>query len=105
MNLLPILVHFEEDSLATVLSLKEVDNIKGVYVTMDTSVEKSILVHLGDGKVLKFLEWDLGIYFYDTRNNNNKSVVSYSAVQTVTENELFYTKFEIAKDKKYIRYQ
>ena len=68
-------------------------------------MEKSIAVHSGDRKLLKFLECDSGLYFYDTRNNNNKSVVSYSAVQTVTENELFYTKFEIAKDKKYIRYQ
>ena len=99
MNLLPIPVHFEEDSHATVLSLKEVENIKRVYVTMDAKVEKFILVHLGDIKVLKFLECDLGLYFYDTRNNNNKSVVSYSAVQTVTENELFYTKSEIAKAK------
>ena len=54
---------------------------------MDSSVEKSISVHLGDGKVLKFLECDSGLYFYDTRiKNDNKSVVSYSAVRTVTEN-------------------
>ena len=83
MKLLPIPVHFEEDSLARVLSLKDVSNIKGVYVTMDTRAEKSILVHLSDKKVLNFLECDSGLYFYDTRNNNNKSVVSYSAVQTV----------------------
>ena len=38
LKLLPIPVHFEEDSLATVLSLKDVANIKGVHVTMDTSV-------------------------------------------------------------------
>ena len=72
---------------------------------MDTRAEKSILVHLGDVKVLKFLECDLGLYFYDTCNNNNRSVVSYSAVQKVTENELFYTKSKIAKAKKSIRYQ
>ena len=76
MNLLPITVHFEEDSLATFFSLKYVANIKGVYVAMDTKVKTSILVHLGYGKVLKFLECNLGLYFYDTRNNNNKSVVS-----------------------------
>ena len=73
---------------------------------MDSSVKKSISVNLGDGKVLKFLECDSGLYFYDTRiDNNNKSVVSYSAVQTVTENELFYTKSEMSKAKKAIRYQ
>ena len=38
LKLLPILVHFEEDSLATVLSLKDVANINGVHVTMDSIV-------------------------------------------------------------------
>ena len=74
---------------------------------MDSSAEKSISVHLGDRKVLKFLECDSGLYFYDTciNNNNNKSVVSYSSIQNATENELSYTKFKIAKAKKAIRYQ
>ena len=88
MNLLPIPVHFEEDSLATVLSLKDVANIKGFYVTMDNRAEQSILVYLGDVKVLKFLECNLGLYFCDNRNKNNKSVVSCSSVQTVTEKEI-----------------
>ena len=103
LKLLPITVHFEEDSLATVLLLNDVANIEGVYLTMDTRAERSILVHLGDGKVLKFLECDSGLYFYDTRNNNNKPVVSNSALQKFTENELFYTKSEISKAKKAIR--
>ena len=105
LNLLPIPVHLEEDSLAAVISLKDIVNIDEVYVAMDSRVEKSISVHLGEGKVLNFLECDSGLYFYDTRNDNNKNIVSYSAVQTVRENELFYTKSEIAKAKKAIRYQ
>ena len=86
LKLLPIRVHFEEDSLATVLFIKDVANIKGVYVTMDTRAEKFISVHLGDGKVLKFLECNSGLYFYDTCNNNDKYVVSYSDLQTFTAN-------------------
>ena len=38
LRLLPIPVHFEEDSLATVISLKDIANIDGVYVTMDSRV-------------------------------------------------------------------
>ena len=51
------------------------------------------------------MECDSGLYFYDTRNENNKSILFFSAVQTVRENELFYTKFEIAEAKKAIWYQ
>ena len=55
LKLIPIQVHFEEDSLTTVFSLKDIANIKGFYVTMDTRAEKYISIHLGNGKVLKFL--------------------------------------------------
>ena len=44
--------------------LKDVNNISGVVVTMDTLIEKAVNVILRDRKLFKFNEFGLGLYYY-----------------------------------------
>ena len=55
-KLLPIKVHLNEKSLANVLSFKHVASIPGVRITTDTEIEKSLVVHLPNGKKMVFME-------------------------------------------------
>ena len=50
-------MHVNKNDLATIISLKYVNNIPGVRVTMDTSIEKVVNVILKDGTVFKFNEY------------------------------------------------
>ena len=47
-KLLPLKVHFKKDSLANVLSFKQVSEIPGVKITTYTSKESSLTVHLNE---------------------------------------------------------
>ena len=102
-NLLPIPVHFNPHSLANILSLSSVANIPGARITMDTHVEKAILLHV-NGQTYKFLECQDGLYFYDTKhlpNHSNTMLSNYSApssyhfLQRVDDNKAFYTRRQI----------
>ena len=42
--LLPLEVHYNEDSMAKLLSLKDVSYLRGVSLVMDASKERAILV-------------------------------------------------------------
>ena len=70
LNILTVSVHVKNNSLATVLSLKDVNNITGVHVTMNTLIEKSMSVILGDGVVFKFNKCGLVLYYYDIASND-----------------------------------
>ena len=59
-------VHFKNDSLANIISLRELANIPGVSIMMDTSKERAIVVKMGPYKEFKFLECPDGLYHYDT---------------------------------------
>ena len=61
---LPLNVHVNENYLATILSLKYVNKIPGLRVTMDTLVDKAMNVILGDGAALKFKDCGSGLYSY-----------------------------------------
>ena len=83
LKLLPVKVHFDEFSLATVLAVKDLTKIEGVVLYMDTSKDKSISVKIGKSKVIKFIECESGLYYYDTEqpekhielfNDTNKTV-------------------------------
>ena len=77
----------KNNSLSTILSLKDVSNISGLRMTMDTSIEKVINVVLSDGTVLKFKEYGLGLYYYDvasTDDHNSAKIIPYSLLSTVT---------------------
>ena len=49
--ILPLNVHVNNNSLETILSLKDVNNIPEVFMNMDTSIEKAMHVIARDGKV------------------------------------------------------
>ena len=59
--ILPLNVHVNNNSLETILSLKDVNNIPEVFMNMDTSIEKAMHVIARDGKVFKFKECGLGL--------------------------------------------
>ena len=48
-KLIPLAVHFKQDSMATILSLKSVNKIDGARLVMDTCVDKNININLKDG--------------------------------------------------------
>ena len=106
--------HLKKNSMAKILSFKEVADIPGVSITTDTEKEISMTVSLGNRRTLKFKECESGLYFHDTEketnnveeiNNINSDVIDYSYLQTVQENKKFLTKEELARASKARRYQ
>jgi len=61
----PIDVHFKKDSMATILSFKDVFSIPGFRIMMDTYKEKAFLAHLNNDEIFKFRECSNGLYYYD----------------------------------------
>ena len=54
LTFLPLNMHVNNNYLATILFLKYVNNIPGLQVNMDTSIEKSVNVIMKYGTVFKF---------------------------------------------------
>jgi len=101
-DLLSMPVYYNKNSLANVLSFKQVTALNGVRITLDTSVEKAMLVHV-NGVVLKFRECKDGLYYLNMENFNidnykNKSTVNHYShasnniclVTTVENNKSFF---------------
>ena len=97
-KLLPLNVNFNKDSLANILSFKQVSEIPGVKITTDISKEDALTIHLKDGKEMK-CKCNESIYCYNTNSNNHsKSKVNNYGVNllnTVANNKLFFTKRQI----------
>ena len=68
--LFPMKVHFNEKSIANVLSFKNLSEIPGVHITTDTRVERAFFVHIGD-KTLKFSSCSDGLYYFDMNSFKN----------------------------------
>ena len=69
---------------------------------MNTSVEPAIIVHMPDGQTMKFVEFESGLYYYDTAArgnfNSNPQLTNYtdhSFLNTVDDNKSFFTKREV----------
>ena len=114
LKLFPMKVHFNKNSMATILSFKQVADLPGVIITTDTSKERSMIVTLKDGTVFKFKECASGLYYFDTDkssdevaivNNTRSNVTEYTMLQTVKGNQEFLSKNEIARANKARRYQ
>ena len=101
LKLLPVQVHFNSKSMATISSLAGVDNLPWHYCTMDTRISKGIQVHKPNGEILVFKSCADGLFYYDTANPQDHSikakpsVTDYSLLQTVNTNKSFFTKKEI----------
>ena len=98
LSLLPLAVHVNVDSMANILSLRDVSNIDGVRVTMDSFEERAICVHLPSGLTYVFFEGENGLYFFDTTNPGNhikNTVTAYSFTSTVSSNKSFFPRQQI----------
>ena len=102
LDLFPVPVHYNPDSIATILALKDVASIPGCYLTMDTRVARQIVVCFEEkGDVYTFNECADGLYYYDTdahadcNPTSNEAVNPYLFLQTVENNKLPFSKKEI----------
>ena len=68
LKIFPIHVHYNPESMATILSLKDVANITVATVFMDTEKDRAIFVEINDGKIFKVFECVSGSYYFDTKN-------------------------------------
>ena len=106
LNLLPLQVHFNEDSIENILSLSDIANLPGATLIMDTPVDKAINLYYND-VVYRFSECKDGLYycnpFHIDDNKNNNSIIpcsehhhsTISFAQTVAENKTLYTKCDL----------
>ena len=88
-------VWYNPESMLNILSFKDVR--KHFRVTMDTSVENVIKVHLKCGNVIKFEEVDSGLYLLQKSNNNSKKVSAYSFLTLVKSNKSLFTSREVKR--------
>ena len=98
MILFSIVVYFKKDSMANILSFKYVSEIPDVRITMETAKEDAIAVTTKEGKVIRFKPYSNGLFYFDTKNHNNKSkesVSHYTIIQTVDSNKQLFTSNEI----------
>ena len=89
-------VWFNPLSLANILSLAAVRKL--FRVTMDSTVEASLAVHRSDGSIMKFMESNTGLYYYDCEskhNHSNHTLSPYSFLNTVEKNKELFTRREI----------
>ena len=92
----PFDVFYNPNSMANILALKDVAN--KFQITMDTTQERSMLVHVSNDTIIKFSECGNGLYYFDTstiRNTNKNNVTEYSFLSTVKENKTYFHKREI----------
>jgi hypothetical protein len=99
LKLLPLEVHFNRESMATILSLKSVADIPNVRISMDTQKERAISVFFGD-KLFKFVECKDGLYYFDTKAKAQVTNYSTCFLQSVNENKQFFSNEEVKKANK-----
>jgi len=81
LNILPLTVHYDEGSFATILSMKDVVNIPGASVKINSDVERAIFVYV-NGSTFKFSQCPSGLFYLDTDNINKKEVNEYPDYRT-----------------------
>ena len=95
MKLFPIDVHFNSESMANILSLKDVAEMEGARITMDTLEERAITVHF-QGNAYRFMEHKEGLYYLDINDiKSNTKVSPYSFLGSVKDNKSYFTDNEI----------
>jgi hypothetical protein len=97
LRLFPLDVHFNKDSMATIVSMKDLASLANVRIHMDSHKERAIFVDFG-ASTFKFQECQDGLYYYDTASKATKpkdTVSNYSLLSTVAANKEFYTSNEI----------
>ena len=64
--MLPIKVHFKQDSMENSLSFNDISSVPGVRITMDTYIEDVITVKLRMGEEYRFKNCSKDLYYFDT---------------------------------------
>ena len=105
LKLMPIKVHFNECSMATIISLATILDLEGYYAKMDSREDLAIHVFAPDGKMFKFKQCKDGLYYLDTNradlhifnysNDNLSNYSNFTLLQTVRSNKEFLSKKEI----------
>lgn len=105
LTLLPMTSYYTPHSLANILLFKEVANLPGVCIVMDTLQEKALTVTLLDNTTVKFNKCAHGLYCFDPAHNNSKNtptnylpLLSSSDTQlisTIKENKSFFINQDI----------
>ena len=70
------------------------------HITADTDQANEIVVHLGEGKEMKFKEVESGLYLYSIKEKDNSTkqkVSSYSFLTLVTANKSLYTSRQLKR--------
>ena len=62
-KVIPICAHYNPELHANIISLKDVSLISVACVTMDTSQERAIDVHLSNDNIMNTKECSEGLYF------------------------------------------
>ena len=97
LQILPFEVFFNESSMANILSLKDVAS--KFKITMDTSIDRAMTVHINEHTLLRFQECSDGLYYLDTSTiapkDNNVPVISYCNLQTVNSNKKYFSRREV----------
>ena len=70
LKLLLIVVHFKDNSMATIISLKTVSEIRGATLTMDTFVSKKNTLAMENGVNCIFNMHENGLNFFDANNSD-----------------------------------
>ena len=96
LDILPINVHFNEHSIANILSLSDVANLKGARLTMDSEVERAIVLHF-ENQQYKFRECIDGLYYLDLTlyDKTNTAITAYPSFTTVQSLKSTFTKRDI----------
>ena len=64
---IPVKVHYNESSLANILSMATLINTPGITIEQNTAVEPSIFVHIKGRHSIKVKKSDHGLFYYDYR--------------------------------------
>ena len=89
-------VWYNPSSMLNILSFRDVR--KRFRVTVDTSIENAICVHVDGGKVLKFVEVESGLYLLSSnKSSNNKKVSAYSYLTLVRANKDDFTNRQVKR--------
>lgn len=87
-------VWYNPSSMANILSMAQVR--KKCCITMNTAIEPALLVHCSTGKVMKFMEFTNGLYYFDAESKITVPTNGYVFVQTIAQNQARYHRRKIA---------
>ena len=98
LKLLPLNIHYNADSIATILSFHVLAKLPGIHLQYDNLVDDKIYMTLPNKQRLVFAPCDRGLYFLDSSKLNSQPFTTntdYNLITTVQKNKEFWTQKEI----------